>query len=235
MANAVVSFTWDDGRASQYALYDIFRPRGLKPGTFYLNTALVGEANKLTWEQIASLAGIGAELGPHTAHHTPLNTVDHAAAAAEYQADIDNLTAQGYPRPLSVSYPNGITTTTTDGYPIPQIPKDLGFTSGRSGINTIHHDTIPPGDQWLIRQAVAPLGNTTTLAGLQATVTSSEGGGTVGPWVVFNTHDIDGPSGLPSAVLEQFLDWLGPRAAHGTVLKSVTEVIQPAEARPGSP
>ena len=47
---------------------------------------------------------------------------------------------------MSCSYPNGITTTTTDGYPIPQIPADLGFSSGRGGKNRAAHDTIPPGN-----------------------------------------------------------------------------------------
>lgn len=220
-----VSLTFDDGRASQAALAGIFGPRRL-PYTVYLNTGLIGDANHLSWAQVANAVAAGAELGAHTAHHTPLDTVDHATAVAAYQADIDAISAQGYPRPMSCSYPDGITTTTTDGYPIPQIPADLGFSSGRGGKNRAAHETIPPGDPFLIWQAITALSNTTTLATLQGLATASEAGGTVGPWVCLNTHEIDGTVGVPSAVLAQFLDWLLARQAQGTYVMSVSDVIR---------
>ena len=230
----VVSLTFDDGRASQVALAGIFGPRGLRY-TIYLNTGLIGRANRLSWTQVADAVAAGAELGAHTAHHTPLNTVDHATAVAEYQADIAAITAHGYPRPMSCSYPNGITTTTTDGYPIPQIPADLGFSSGRGGKNRAAHDTIPPGNPLLIWQAITALSNTTTLATLQGLVTASEAGGKVGPWVCLNTHEIDGTVGVTSAVLAQFLDWLLPRQAQGTYVMSVSDVINLHGAPPAGP
>jgi peptidoglycan/xylan/chitin deacetylase (PgdA/CDA1 family) len=230
----VVSLTFDDGRVSQAALAGIFGPRGL-PYTIYLNTGLIGDADRLSWAQVADAVAAGAELGSHTAHHTPLNTVDHATAVADFQADIAAITARGYPRPMSCSYPDGITTTTTDGYPIPQIPADLGFSSGRGGGNRAAHDTIPPGNPFLIWQAITALSNTTTLATLQGLATASEAGGTVGPWVCLNTHEIDGTVGVSSAVLSQFLDWLRPRQAQGTHVMSVSEVINLHGAPPAGP
>ena len=52
-------------------------------------------------------------------------------------------------------------------------------------------------------------------------------------WVIFVFHRICDRCGAYSTTLEQFtalLDWLGPRAARGTVVKTVGEVMSP----PGS-
>ncbi len=82
--NTIVSLTFDDGQASQYAVaMSMMKPRGLV-GTYYINSAMVGSSGYyMTWPQIHDIAAAGNEIGGHTLHHVNLNNVDAATARTE--------------------------------------------------------------------------------------------------------------------------------------------------------
>jgi hypothetical protein len=87
-------------------------------------------------------------------------------------------------------------------------------------------ETIPPLDPFATRTA-EPSGPTTTLANLQQSVTQAEING--GGWVQFVFHGICDGCGASDATspatMTAFLDWLSPRSASGTVVKTVAEVM----------
>ena len=88
-------------------------------------------------------------------------------------------------------------------------------------------ETIPPVNRWEIRTQPS-IRAWTPLDQLQAMVTNAEAAG--GGWVPLVFHSIcDGcdPDGYSTshATLQAFLDWLAPRSANGTIVRTVAQVI----------
>ena len=94
-------------------------------------------------------------------------------------------------------------------------------------------ETIPPQNRLATRTPQNPQ-STTTLADLQGYVTQAEQHG--GGWVQVVFHEVcDGCDqySTPLSEISQFLDWLQPRAANGTVVKTTAQVVAtPAEPPP---
>jgi len=96
--NTMVSLTFDDGQASQYATLSMLSSRGLV-GTYYINSAMVGTSSYyMPWSQIHELATAGNEIGGHTLHHTNLTTVSTSTATTEVCQYRTNLLNQGFSR-----------------------------------------------------------------------------------------------------------------------------------------
>ena len=85
-------------------------------------------------------------------------------------------------------------------------------------------ETIPPLNPFATRTP-PDIRSTTTLAMMQSYVTQAENNG--GGWVqlVFHEFDAAGEFSTSLAQLVAFLDWLQPRAANGTVVRTVAEVM----------
>jgi len=114
--------------------------------------------------------------------------------------------------------------------------RQCGYTSGRVGgfirstlcTNCPFAETIPPADPMVTRTA-PDVRIDDTLAKVQGYVTQAEQNG--GGWVQLVFHDLcatncagDDYSTTP-ALFNSLLDWLQPRAANGTVVKTVREVM----------
>ena len=222
-APTVVSLTFDDGQASQAATLSMLQSRGMA-GTYYINSAMVGPSSYyMTWPQIHDIAAAGNEIGGHTLHHTNLTTVSATTAKTEVCDDRTNLINQGFSPVVSFAYPEAAVNSTAE-----QIVQGCAYTSGR-GVGGIScsgcpsAETIPPPDAFRLR---TPQGITTstTLANLQSYVTNAENNG--GGWVILTFHGIcdnqctDVNSMSPS-IFTAFLDWLAPRSANGTVVRTV--------------
>jgi peptidoglycan/xylan/chitin deacetylase (PgdA/CDA1 family) len=220
----VVSLTFDDGRANQTLAGPILQSHGMN-GTFYVNSAKLGSSSYyMTWSDVATLAGNGNEVGGHTLDHSDLTAVSTAEATHQICDDRSALTARGYPA-SSFAYPYGDYDSTIEG-----IVKSCGYHSARtvwgagcSGCPTA--ETIPPPDPYALR-APPSIRDTTTLADLEKYVTNAEAAG--GGWLILTFHSIC--SGCDSystseATLNAFLDWLQPRAATGTTVKTVGAVL----------
>jgi peptidoglycan/xylan/chitin deacetylase (PgdA/CDA1 family) len=223
----VVSLTFDDGHASQYAVRTMLQSRGMV-GTYYINSAMVGTSSYyMTWPQIHDVAAAGNEIGGHTLHHTNLTTVSATTAKTEVCDDRTSLINQGFSPLASFAYPEAAYNSTAE-----QIVRDCGYTSAR-GVGDVscsgcpYAETMPPLDAFALR---TPDGITTstTLANLQSYVTNAETHG--GGWVILTFHGIcdnqcTNVNSMSTSIFTAFLDWLAPRSANGTVVRTVGQAM----------
>jgi peptidoglycan/xylan/chitin deacetylase (PgdA/CDA1 family) len=225
----IVSLTFDDGLVSHDTAMAMMRAHGMV-GTFYVNPSLVGSNDYyLPWPDVHALADAGNEIGGHTLHHVVLTTVDPGTARAEVCGSRSALLAQGFSPVSSFAYPEAEVNPTVE-----QIVAGCGYSSGRGAGNLLGPgcrcppaESLPPIDPENLRTPIAS-STSTTLADLQASVTAAEDHG--GGWVPLVFHGIcddrcaDEFSTSP-AIFGQFLDWLAPRAARGTVVRTVGQVM----------
>jgi peptidoglycan/xylan/chitin deacetylase (PgdA/CDA1 family) len=224
-APTVVSIQFDDGWDSQYQAGAILGARGIR-GTFYVNTRLVGRAGRVTMAQVRQLAADGHEIGGHTLTHPRLPTLSVGEQRREVCDDRAALLAQGLAM-RSFAYPHGANDATTR-----RIVADCGYTNARtvSGVGSaacatcLGAETIPPLDPFATRTPPG-VNETTTLADLQAVVTRAENHD--GGWVQIFFHQLCDGCGIYGArvsLLADFVAWLAPRAATGTVVRTAGEV-----------
>ena len=233
IARTVVSLTFDDGRQTQYSARGPLAAHGMH-GTFYVNSGLVGSSTSdwhMTWAQLHDLAGDGNEIAGHTLTHADLTTISAAQAQHDICDDRANLLNQGFTPVNSFAYPYGSVNATATS-----IVQQCGYQSAR-GVGSLRSsdcsdcafaETIPPLDRWNIR-AARGIDSKTTLAQMQGYVTQAENNG--GGWVPILIHSVcDGCDSLSVRVsqLDAFLTWLQPRAANGTVVQTVDEVMSGA-------
>ena len=241
----VVSLTFDDGNADQYAARSILSAHGMH-GTFFLNSGRIDTTSSfLTLSQVRDLEADGNEIAGHTVQHADLTTLDAGEAAREVCNDRMNLLDWGF-QPYSLAYPYGHTDPQVE-----QIAADCGYNSARQ-IGDIRSpadngcpgcdfaESIPPADPYNTR-APDSVDNSWSLADIQQQVTQAEANG--GGWVQLTFHHICNGCATSyattPAIFAAFLDWLQPRQAQGTVVKTVHEVIggslQPGVAGPVAP
>jgi hypothetical protein len=186
----------------------------------------------MTWTQLQQLAADRNEIGGHTLHHVDLTQITAQDAQNEICADRQNLVNHGFAA-RSFAYPYG-------GYEqsgVPALVQACGYTSGRTVgdirspnfPNSPFAESIPPADPWVTRTPT-DIRSTDTLATIQGYVTQAEQNG--GGWVQIVLHDVcttgcDTYSTSPTTI-SAFLDWLAPRAAQGTIVKTVGEVMNGA-------
>jgi peptidoglycan/xylan/chitin deacetylase (PgdA/CDA1 family) len=227
----IVSLTFDDGSTSQYSTLPMLRSRGMQ-GTYYVNSAMVGSSSYyMKWSQIHDLANAGNEVTGHTLHDTNLTAVSPSTARREVCDDRANLLKRGFSPVASFAYPFAAVNATAK-----QIVTDCGYASGRSVGGVVsgslcracpYAETIRPRDRFALRTPKGVV-STTTLAQLKSYVTQAESHG--GGWVVLTFHGIcsngcAGSNSLNPAVFKAFLDWLQPRTAAGTVVRTVGGVM----------
>jgi peptidoglycan/xylan/chitin deacetylase (PgdA/CDA1 family) len=233
VTSTVVSLTFDDGSASQYSTLSMLSARGMT-GTYYVNSAMVGSSSYyMTWSQLHDLYNAGNEIGGHTLHHTNLTTLSTAEATTEVCDDRANLISNGFSPVTSFAYPNAASNTSVE-----QIVQGCGYSSGRTVGNvtgTTYAETIPPRDPYYLRTP-EPATSSTSLADLETTVTNAESHG--GGWVILVFHGIcdnncTSTNSLSPSIFTAFLDWLQPRSANGTVVRTVGQVMNGATPPPG--
>jgi peptidoglycan/xylan/chitin deacetylase (PgdA/CDA1 family) len=230
-ANTTFSLTFDDGQASQYTTLPMLSSRGMA-ATYYVNSALVGSGSYyMSWSQLHDLFNAGNEIGGHTLHHTNLLSVSRATATTEVCDDRTNLIDNGFAPVKSFAYPEAASDAS-----IEQIVQGCGYGRARTvgNINSIticktcpYAETIPPQDPYYLRTPDA-VDSGTTLSTLQTYVTNAETHG--GGWVVLVFHGIcdnscTGTNSLSPWIFMAFLDWLAPRSANGTVVRTIGQVM----------
>jgi hypothetical protein len=228
----VVTLGFDDGDATQYQVRPILAAHGMH-ATFYINSGEVGSSSYyMPWSQIHDLAADGNEIGGHTLTHANLPDLTDDQQRTQICDDRSNLLNQGFSPVVSFAYPYGHYTSTTQS-----IVQGCGYTSGRRVGGLIccgfpPTETIPPQDPYATRTA-PPIDSKTSLSDMESYVTQAEQGG--GGWQQFMFHLVcDGCASLsikPSQ-LTAFLDWLAPRAASGTVVETVADVMGGGYPRP---
>jgi peptidoglycan/xylan/chitin deacetylase (PgdA/CDA1 family) len=245
-APTVVSLTFDDGWDNQQTASSMLTAHGMV-GTFYVNSQTIGQPGYLSWTQLATSNANGNEIAGHTLTHPDLTTLTATQAKNEICQDRQNILAHGFVVP-DFAYPFGAydVNTGSGSLDVSSIVRDCGYASGRGafGLRNIvatndtrpYATTIPPPNLYKIKTPCCINhqqfgGSTPTAAALEDYVTHAETGG--GGWVNFVFHrlcdncgdDAPAPSMSPSE-FDAFLDWLRPRAASGTVVRTVAQVVK---------
>jgi peptidoglycan/xylan/chitin deacetylase (PgdA/CDA1 family) len=230
-AQTVISLTFDDAWSNQIAARSILAQHGML-GTFYVNSNTVGTDGYLTWAQLGTLNADGHEIAGHTLDHTLWDVAEDAEAVRQICEDRQNILAQGFVL-TSFAYPGG------DFLPKHEtMVRDCGYASGRGayGLRNItapvdsrpYAYPIPPPNPYAIKTPCC-INSTVTLADLQNYIVQAENGG--GGWVALVLHRVcddcgDSPSpSISTATLDGLLQWLKGRAAQGTVVKTIGQVI----------
>ncbi len=226
----VVSLTFDDGNADQYAARSILAQHDLH-GTFFVNSGRIDTTSGfLTVSQLRDLAADGNQIAGHTVQHADLTTLSTDEATREVCNDRVNLLNWGF-EPTDFAYPYGHANAAVE-----RIVAGCGYNSARqvgdirTPVNTgctgcPTAESIPPADPYFTR-APDSVDATWSLADIERLVTQAESDG--GGWVQLTFHHISDNGGAYSITPANFtalLDWLAQRAGQGTTVKTVHEVI----------
>ena len=223
----IVSLTFDDGNANNLIAVDLLNDHDMD-GTFYVPSGYLGAPGYLTRTDVEAIAAQGNEIGGHTVSHVDLAAVSPEEAARQVCQDRAQLASMGltvrsFAYPFA-SYDDAVAATVRDcGYNSARSLGDLEMSSQRGAV---YAESVPPQDPYAVR-ALSQVETSWTLADLQGAVTRAEG---VGGWVTFTFHNVCEAEAaceisVTPSVLDQFLDWLAPRAANGTVVRTVGDTV----------
>jgi peptidoglycan/xylan/chitin deacetylase (PgdA/CDA1 family) len=181
MANAVVSFTFDDGWSDSYNYaYPVLSKYGYV-GTLFIISGDVGSWDGiLTWNQISTLHSRGWEVANHTHSHPDLTTLSDSALALELDQSVSEFRAHGYTK-LGFATPYG-------SYD----DRVLKAIKSRFVYHRTAWDDGSPMDKYHIT-VYYDFDNTTTLADIQWFVTEYPDA-----WLVFCVHRV-----LPQTLYNQ--------------------------------
>jgi len=221
-APTVVTIGFDDGTADQYGALAILNAHGMH-ATFFVNSGSIGDSAHMSWQELQDLATAGNEIAGHTINHVNIKKLKTGPARQEVCGDRVALFDQGF-EPVSFAYPFGSFDAGSKA-----VVQACGYNSARgvSGVNgrRVFAETTPPLDAYATRTPPNPK-QSTTLATIQGYITAAENNG--GGWVQLVFHHLcdqcDAYSISP-ANFTALLDWLQPRAASGTTVRTTAEVI----------
>ena len=221
-----VSLTFDDGWSDQIVAAPMLAAAGMR-GTFYINSGNIGTSPSfLGWGQLQNLQSAGNEIGGHAVDHVDLTTVSATEAQRLVCQDRRALMSEGL-TVTDFAYPYGARNLS-----VASIVQGCGYNSGRKAWGLCSPaqpgcpaaETLPPENVWETRTQ-DNVRSWTTVQDLQNQVMNAEA---TGGWVTIVFHHIcDGCDSyaISPSNLQAFLDWLQPRSANGTVVKTVHEVI----------
>ena len=223
----VVSLTYDDGTADQVQASSIMAKYGMV-GTFFINSGRLGATGYMTAADAQSLQAAGNEIGGHTVSHADLPTLSPDEQARQICNDRVNLLNDG----LQVSdfaYPYG-----DENSSVEQVAANCGYNSAR-GIGDVvspgtcygcaYAEQIPPVNSYALDNPDS-IKSSTTLEDMENYVLQADQHG--GGWVILTMHHICAncdPYSVPAVQLDAFLSWLAQRAASGTTVQTVAQVI----------
>ena len=232
-APTIVSLTFDDGTADEYAARAMLAQHSLH-ATFYINSNNIGlSPSFLSWNQVADLAADGNEIAGHTLDHVDLTSVTSTEATRQVCNDRQALISHGFAA-TDFAYPYGASNTSVES-----IVRGCGYSSARRAwglcnvglmppnCNDVVAEPVPPRNVWEIASAGVRAYH--TLSDIEGAVTRAEDAG--GGWVVLLFHHVcDGcdPTGgysVSPATFGAFLDWLAPRSSSGTSVRTMSDVI----------
>jgi peptidoglycan/xylan/chitin deacetylase (PgdA/CDA1 family) len=237
----VVSLTFDDGYANQATTAAPILAAHAMQGTFFVPSGFVGSSGYLTWSQISALAAAGNEIGGHTVDHVDLPTVTTAQARQEICADRDTLLQHGLAA-TDFAYPDGDFNAAVEA-----TVQECGYNSARStswygaSCGNPCTELIPPRDPYAT--TIVAFGASQTVTAIESNIMTAEAHGGWAQIVIHRVCDDCGTGSMSPEDLSDLLDWLEPRAAQGTVVKTVAQVIggpvnppvDPNASAPGAP
>ncbi len=214
----IVTLTFDDGDADNFAAAELLKPQGLH-ATFFIPSGLVGTPGYMTWEQLKQLQQDGNEIGGHSLDHTKVQGLDPAALRHEICDDRTNLIDHGF-TPVSFAYPFGNYDPAAKA-----MLKDCGY----AGARTVRGgpELLPIGDPYGVK-AFPYIVSDTKLPKLERYITGTQQ--TTGGWVVLTFHHVCAGCdyfAVDPAVWAKFVPWLAQQQASGALqVKTFGEVLK---------
>jgi peptidoglycan/xylan/chitin deacetylase (PgdA/CDA1 family) len=208
LRTAVVTLTFDDGDADNFAVLPLLQRYGLH-ATFFIPSGHVGRPNAMTWNQLKALAAAGNEIGGHTLDHLKLGTLDTGTLRHEICDDRRSLADHGL-APVSFAYPFG-----NYDAAVHDMVKECGY----AGARTIAGgpQPLPLPDPYAVR-AMPYIVRDTDVAKMQRYVNQARGEG--GQWVVFTFHHVcDGCDyyAISPDLMDRLLRWLSRQQTLGNL------------------
>jgi peptidoglycan/xylan/chitin deacetylase (PgdA/CDA1 family) len=138
----VVSLTFDDGDADNYAVRSVLAQYGLH-ATFFIPSGLIGTEGHMTEQQLRGLHEDGNEIGGHTLSHQKLTGIHGEELRRQICQDRSNLEALGFDV-ISFAYPFG-------GYEAgtKQVVQECGYRGARIILGG--PDSIPASDPYALK------------------------------------------------------------------------------------
>lgn len=225
----VVSLTFDDGNASQYAAVEAMEDLGLK-GTFFVNSSVLDTEGYLSRVQLDTMVANGHEIGGHSLQHRNLRFLDEDEMLRQICWDRENLLTWGY-QVTNYAFPEAGTNKA-----IEEAVEACGYNSAR-GLGAVASvigceqcgagESFAPKDPYRTR-APAMVDPDWSLQDMKDVVLNAEK--TNADWVQLTFHHF-----CPEACNEvstdldqfkEFLQWLAARErTDGTAVRTVDEVI----------
>lgn len=223
----VVSLTFDDGFLSQLRAQSILRRYG-DHATFYINSARLDTARRLTADQVRLLAAEGNEIGGHTLDHVNLPTLERAARVKQICDDrIALVHLLGSDAVSSFAYPYGALT--------PAVERDVavcGYNSARTvgGLDARvgrcagcpDAESASPGHRFRIRSGPSFVASTPIAHATEQILAAERAGGGWVPLVFHEVCDHCSKMAITPANLTALLDWIHAR---GIPVRTVGEVV----------
>ncbi|MFF5211295.1 polysaccharide deacetylase family protein [Streptosporangium sp. NPDC000396] len=223
----VVAIGFDDGDATHVAAARMLQKRGVR-GTFYINSATLGNEGKLTRDQVKAIARAGHEIGGHTLNHSRLTELTSDLQREQICDDRRALLGMGY-------------RATTFAYPFGAVDADAMRTAARCGYNAartvggLKHwncpsicpsaEGVPPKNPFRVRTPGSVRDDTSLKQIKQYVLNAEKSGGGLVPLVIHRVCDDCGLYSVPPKVLDDFLVWLVAREKRGTTVRPLGEVI----------
>jgi peptidoglycan/xylan/chitin deacetylase (PgdA/CDA1 family) len=198
-AGTVVSLTFDDGDADNFAVGATLKEYGLR-ATWYIPSGLVGEPNYMTWAQLEDLRGDGNEIGGHGLDHMNLAKLNADELRHQVCDDRQNLSQHGF-TPVSFAFPFG-------GYSddAKAMVRECGYDDART--ISSGPEAIPAADAYALR-AFPYVVNDTDFTKLQRYVTGTRR--ETGGWVILIFHHVCDACdyyAVKPDILTRFIRWL---------------------------
>lgn len=199
-------------------------------GTFYINSAFIGQPGYMTRANLDGLRARGHEIGGHSATHQNLPTLAAAEQNRQICSDRNTLLSWGY-SVTSFAYPFASFDATTKataqacGYNSARAVGELR--SPRDCADCPTTETVPPVDRYAVRTP-DDVDLTWTLADLQNLVLRAE---VNGGWLPLNLHHVCASNCVAESIspttLDRFLAWLRPRSSIliRTTVRTVAQVV----------
>ncbi len=220
----VVTLTFDDGTADQFAAARVLHGYGLA-ATFFVITGAVGAPHYMSLAELRQLAADGDEIGGHTVSHLDLVNTTLAEARRQVCAGRAILTRWGF-GVTSFAYPDGAANRQVEA-----IVAACGFNAARIAGGLAGPDCpgcataerLPPADRYAIRSP-GQVESGTTLAGLERSVLAAQRHG--GGWVPVIFHHVCPPGdcgqlSISGTTFRAFAAWLAQQRAHGITVETM--------------
>ena len=214
--NTIVTLTFDDGDADNYAVRDDLRRNHLQ-ATFYVVSSFIGTNGYMSLTQLQDLDSDGNEIGGHSLSHADLIELHGPDLKREVCQDRENLLAYGFDI-VSFAYPSGHLNDE-----VKQTVKECGYAAARVVVEGPQN--LPVQDPYELR-AMPYIVNDTRLSKITRYIrqTESDGGG----WVIFVFHHVcDGCDyfAVSPDTFSKLTDWLGHQKENGLDVRAVRDVI----------